>query len=223
MAPRDVIPRSPGFLHRPQQEAGAIAPALFPRAERPVKAWPNATTPSREQEMDEAAAAAAAEAAAAAAAAEAARAEELALINGRLGVAVVELQATAERLASEARTDALEIAFFLARRILEVELGASVESMAALARSAVRRLGESRRIELRLCPADAEAIKALLAARGQSALTSQASAHIEVMPDQSLERGDCVVVGEAGTVDGRLDTRLDELRRALAEDVGEPS
>src|ERR1700754_860196 len=121
MPPRDPTTRAPGFLHRPQEKAGAIAPALFPRAERTARAWPNGQTASQAEELDEEAAAAAAAAAEDAALAEARRQEELALINGRLGAAVLELQATAEKLAADARSDALEIAFFLARRILEVE------------------------------------------------------------------------------------------------------
>jgi flagellar assembly protein FliH len=220
MAPPDA-PRPPAFLQRPPEKAG-VGPALFPRAERPIKAWPPAdlAASQAEEEAAEAAAMAAAEAAAAAAAAQA---QVMGAVYERLGEAVERLQETAEKLGADACSDALEVAFFLARRILEVELSSGVESMAALTRSAVRRLGESRRIELRLAPLDAEAIKELLAARGPSALTTVAAAHIEVVADPSLERGDCLVEGELGTVDGRLDTRLDELRRALADDLGQTS
>ncbi|HTN53808.1 MAG TPA: FliH/SctL family protein [Anaeromyxobacter sp.] len=38
---------------------------------------------------------------------------------------------------------------------------------------------------------------------------------MEVAPDPSLEAGDCVVETDFGKVDGRLRTRLDELRRAV--------
>jgi flagellar biosynthesis/type III secretory pathway protein FliH len=36
--------------------------------------------------------------------------------------------------------------------------------------------------------------------------------------EPSLGRGDCLVEGEVGSVDGRIATRLEELRRALAEE-----
>jgi flagellar assembly protein FliH len=219
-APRDVSSRPPGFLQKPQDKAG-VATALFPRADAPPRNWQASTASRQAEEQDAEEAAAAAAAAEAAALAAAAQAEQLALVNARLGGAVEQLAAAAERLASEARSDAVEVAFFLARRILEIELATSVDSMAALARSAVRRLGESRRIELRLSPADAGAMTALLAERGPGVLTSLTSAQIEVVPDPALQRGDCVVEGDSGTVDGRLDTRLDELRRALAEELGE--
>jgi flagellar assembly protein FliH len=162
-----------------------------------------------------------AELAASVAAAAAATAQEqiAAVIAERIGSAVETLRLTSERLAADARTDALELGFLIARRVLEGELTASVEPMVALVRSAVRRLGESRVIKVRLAPADALAVNTVLAARGASAVAPVASAQIEVLADAALERGDCVVEGELGTVDGRLDTRLEELRRALTEEL----
>jgi flagellar assembly protein FliH len=71
---------------------------------------------------------------------------------------------------------------------------------------------------VRLSPADAEAVTAVLTARGPAAVTSVASAHIEVLADNTLERGDCLVEGDVGSVDGRIATRIEELRRALADE-----
>jgi flagellar assembly protein FliH len=91
--------------------------------------------------------------------------------------------------------------------------------MVALVRSAVKRLGEARHVVLRLCPADAEALATVLAERGPGAVSPIASAQIEIRPDGSLERGDCVVEGDLASVDGRLSSRVEELRRALAEEI----
>jgi flagellar assembly protein FliH len=38
------------------------------------------------------------------------------------------------------------------------------------------------------------------------------------MADAALERGDCLVEGDVGSVDGRVATRIEELRRALADE-----
>jgi flagellar biosynthesis/type III secretory pathway protein FliH len=73
-------------------------------------------------------------------------------------------------------------------------------------------LGESRQIKLHMCPEDARLIQELLNKEGPQEISS---AQIEVMADPSLRRGDCVVVGDLGTVDGRINTRLEELRQAL--------
>lgn len=133
-------------------------------------------------------------------------------IRERLGQATKSLRHTADRLAAEARSDALEIGFMVARRILEADLTANVEHLVGLVRSAIRRLGESRQIKLHMCPEDARLIDELLKKEGPQEISS---AQIEVMADPSLHRGDCVVIGDLGTVDGRINTRLEELRQAL--------
>jgi flagellar assembly protein FliH len=133
-------------------------------------------------------------------------------ISERIGQATKSLRHTADRLAAEARSDALEIGFMVARRILEADLQANVEHLVGLVRSAIRRLGETRQIKLHMCPEDARLIQDMLHKDGPQEISS---AQIEVMADPSLRRGDCVVIGDLGTVDGRINTRLEELRQAL--------
>jgi flagellar assembly protein FliH len=142
----------------------------------------------------------------------------LADVGARLGAAVEALRTTSERLASEARADALEVGFLIARRILESELATSPEPLVSLVRSTIRRLGEARKMVVKLSPPDAEAVNAVLAARGAAAVTTVTTAQIEVMADAALERGDCMVEGDVGSVDGRVATRIEELRRALADE-----
>jgi len=125
------------------------------------------------------------------------------------------LRATTERLAAEARTDALEIGFLVARRILEMELSASAEPLVSLVRSAVRRLGESRRIVIHLSPQDTQAMNAIIENRGSQAVAQAAISRVEIVADPSLGRGDCLVEGDLVTVDGRINARIEELRRVL--------
>jgi flagellar assembly protein FliH len=151
-----------------------------------------------------------------AAAAAVAEAQKLAAqFTERTSSAIELLRATAERLAAEARTDALEIGFLVARRILEMELTASAEPLVNLVRSAVRRLGESRRIVVHLSPTDAQAMNAIIESRGAQAVAQAAISKVEVVADASLGRGDCLVEGDLVTVDGRINARIEELRRVL--------
>jgi hypothetical protein len=129
-----------------------------------------------------------------------------------LSAAIQGLRLASARLAEQARSDALEIAFVIARRILEAELKASPEPLFALVRSAVRRLGEARQIRVRLCPADAAVIEEALA---NEELPDLAVVQTQVVADASLSPGDCVVESALGSVDGRLDVRLGELKRAV--------
>lgn len=130
----------------------------------------------------------------------------------RVAAAVETLRAQADRLAEQARADAIEIGFQVARKVLEAELRQDPEALFALVRSALRRAGESRRIAVRLAPADA----ALVASdSGRGALEGLTSARVEFLPDASLQPGDCLVDTDFGQVDGRLGTRLAEIRRAV--------
>jgi flagellar assembly protein FliH len=204
--------RRPQFLARAGQSQ--VERATFrPAADRPARAHAPIAPQYDEQEQEDAGAQEQIQAAVAAAE------EQLhAEVGSRLGSAVEMLRTTSEKLAAEARSDALEVGFLIARRILETELTTSPEPLVALVRSTIRRLGEARKMVVKLSPADAEAVNAVLAARGPSAVTAVATAQIEVVAEPSLGRGDCLVEGEVGSVDGRIATRLEELRRALAEE-----
>ena len=137
---------------------------------------------------------------------------------GRLGASVEVLRLQSERLAEQARADALEIGFQVARRILEIELSTSPESLFSLVRSAIRRAGESRSLQVRLHPAD----KALIESQGGAErIDPLVVAAVELVADPLLSRGDCVVEADFGTVDGRLDGRLAELRRAVTSTFDE--
>jgi flagellar assembly protein FliH len=136
----------------------------------------------------------------------------------RLTAAVESLRLEAGRLAEQARADALEIGFQVARRILELELAARPEPLFSLVRSAVRRLGDARHLVIKLHPEDAQRVGSE-EGRQKLGLTLM---KVEVAADASLERGDCVIESENATVDGRLSTRLDELKRGVESALAEP-
>jgi flagellar assembly protein FliH len=128
----------------------------------------------------------------------------------RVAHAVEVLRLQAERLAEQARNDALEVGFLVARRILEAELSTGPEALFSLVRSALKRSGDSRRVVVRVHPDDAPRLVNPVAA-GE---LSSGAASVEVQGDAALEPGDVVVDTDFGRVDGRLRTRLEELYRA---------
>lgn len=134
----------------------------------------------------------------------------------RVGEALQSLRAEASRLAEQAHTDALEVGFLVARKILETELRVSPEPLFALVKSALRRAGDSRRISLRVDP---ESAARLQGEQGRAELDGLTVARIEVFPDPALQPGDCLVETDYGQIDGRLETRLGELRRAVEATV----
>lgn len=118
------------------------------------------------------------------------------------------LKAQGERLAEQARSDALELGILIARRIIERELSANLEGVFALIKSALRRAGEDNVTRVRLSPGDV--------ARFESAANADFSlGTIELVADPSLQPGDVMVDTQSHAIDGRLATRFDELVRRL--------
>ncbi len=190
-----ATPRRPRFLAAVPDERQPQA-ARFGRAERPSpRPFPSEPPGAAPPEEPGAAPAQA-------------RREAMEKVAGALEM----LRAQASRLAEQARADALEIGFQVARSILGSEIRASPEPLFALVKTALRRAGDSRRISLRLSPDDAARVQA---DEGRAALEGVSAARIEVFPDPGLAPGDCVVETDYGQIDGRLETRLGELRRAV--------
>lgn len=200
--------RRPAFLGRAGGSSKVEAAAFKTSSGTRFRPATVATTDDEEEDEQ---AASAKEAAAAMAEAQRVAAQ----FAERTAAAVEILRSTAERLAAEARTDALEIGFLVARRILEMELSASAEPLVNLVRTAVKRLGETRKISIHLCPADAQALTAVLESRGPQSVGPATISKVEILPDGSLGRGDCLVEGDLVTVDGRINARMEELRRVL--------
>jgi flagellar biosynthesis/type III secretory pathway protein FliH len=137
----------------------------------------------------------------------------------RLAKAIADLRAQSVRIGEQAEADVVEIAAVIAERILEKELQAGTDALFSLVRSAVRRLGESRKIVVRLSPSDAAAVKA---AGDGGPMRGLAIVKIDVIADATLSPGDCMVDGEHGSVDGKLSTRLDEVRRIVSAALAAP-
>lgn len=112
----------------------------------------------------------------------------------------------------EAEKDMLELAFRLARRIIgeAIELEpARVQQMLA---SVLRHARGKREISVCVAPADLEMLEA---AEGQfSQLVDGVPVIFEA--DRELDRGSCVIRTESGRIDGRIETQLETLERALA-------
>lgn len=118
------------------------------------------------------------------------------------------LRAQGERLAEQARSDALELGILVARRILEREVTTNLDSLFSLIKSAVRRAGEDHVTRVRLHPADAERLKGV----NESDFTL---GKIELIADATLTRGDVMVDTKDHSIDGRLTTRFEELVKQL--------
>jgi flagellar assembly protein FliH len=129
-------------------------------------------------------------------------------LSPQVEAAIQALRTQGQRLAEQARSDALEIGLLVARKILERELVTGLEPLFSLIRSAVRRVGDANKTIVKLCPADVNRVQE---ANGLDFSIGR----VELVADPALTSGDVMVETEHHRVDGRIETRLEEIRREL--------
>jgi hypothetical protein len=132
----------------------------------------------------------------------------------RFGEAVAHVRALAGRIEAEATADAVELGLAVARALLHDELTTRPDRILALVREAIHRLGPSTRYTIRLHPDELAAVRT---AAGHGLLGESGAEQIRVEADPSLSRGDCIVDGDPGRADSRLDDRLDRLARLIRD------
>jgi flagellar biosynthesis/type III secretory pathway protein FliH len=142
-----------------------------------------------------------------------AEAEARGLEAGRALAAATLLRAEAvrDRALRLADDELVGLAVELARRLVGQALRDQPAAVRGMARAALQAARGRRRAILRLHPASAACLRA---EAGELADLAGLPA-VEVVGDPALSPGDALVETEAGTVDGRLEVRLADLRRAL--------
>lgn len=114
----------------------------------------------------------------------------------------------AERVRRGARSDLLRLSISVSRRVIGAELRSHPEQLASTLDETLKRAGVAERLELHVSPEDAEV------ARGLEPAGLPEGAFV-VRLDPSLSRGDCRVRLPGGNLDGRVETRLAAIGRAL--------
>jgi flagellar biosynthesis/type III secretory pathway protein FliH len=126
--------------------------------------------------------------------------------NAKVAALIAATRAERDRALGEARREIVTLAIAVAKRLVGDAVERDARVVESIARDAIERARGSSRLRILVAPADAPALAAL------------ASAHLiplEVEPDPTLGRGDCVVRADVGTIDARLDTKLAAFLDAL--------
>jgi flagellar biosynthesis/type III secretory pathway protein FliH len=118
-------------------------------------------------------------------------------------------QALAEDIAG-AEDLAVEIAFSAVCKVLG-EATASAEGVRALVREAMAQARTAEPLLLRVSPAD----HALLFAEPECLRSLAADPKVEIVADESISAGGCVIQTAGGTLDARLDVQLRQLMDTL--------
>ncbi len=106
----------------------------------------------------------------------------------------------------------VSLASQMAEKILNAELNVKPEMLIGIVKNALRSVTEAKQVTLRVHPQDLELLrtKAEEIAAGLSS-----SAALDLRPDDTLRRGDCMVDSDIGSLDAKLSTQLTSLKQQL--------
>jgi flagellar assembly protein FliH len=127
----------------------------------------------------------------------------------RLAQTVKQLGDLRPRMCKQAETDLLRLAMAIAQRILHRQMTVDSTALEALVRVSLDRLGRQEQISIRVSPALADAVRAILA--------KVSSRPIEVAADGNLEAGGLIFETSRGLLDASIHSQLDEIERGLID------
>lgn len=142
---------------------------------------------------------------------------EAAYVEGReealseLNQLLLEAHERREAAFAEAERDVLRLAVKLAEKIIGREIERDDAALADLVAAALRHARQQEALTIRVNPAD---LPRVLAHRDRLDPSGRAR-FLDLVPDPRVGHGGCIIEGESGTVDARLDTQLRVLERAL--------
>jgi flagellar assembly protein FliH len=141
--------------------------------------------------------------------------QQLHAVRDEVAGALKELGELRVKLTREHKALMIELALEAASRIVRERIEADDPVAARALAEAVEALPSGETIQARLHPEDVEAVKRDLA-------DLVAGRRIELLADQGISRGGCVVDSGAGRIDATLETADAEIRAAAAGEVERP-
>lgn len=126
------------------------------------------------------------------------------------------IEAKRNELLVNAERDLVSLSIAIAEKIVRAEIAAGRPVARESVKRAVELLVRRNEMEVRLNPADLEAVETYV-----PELRKQFSeiARIELRPDEAVARGGCVVATRQGGVDADLKTQMEEIERSLLGDA----
>ncbi len=112
----------------------------------------------------------------------------------------------------ERESDVVRLAMQIARRVVCATIADDDEMAQAVIRPLLAKVRNTNRLELRVASAD---FASVLSEKPDLESLLFFDARLDVVPDLSLKRGDVVLITDFGTMDGRVETRMDLISQAL--------
>ncbi|MEK3734568.1 MULTISPECIES: FliH/SctL family protein [Paenibacillus] len=117
-----------------------------------------------------------------------------------------------EELIQEAEPFLVELSCAIAEKVIERQLTVEPELMVELIRKNLSRKREKGVISLCVAP---EHFEFIYAAREELGLVIDSQAELQILPDATVQDRGCVIRSSFGSVDARIDTQLEEIKKEL--------
>jgi flagellar assembly protein FliH len=134
-----------------------------------------------------------------------------------LEAAAAAVQADREAAAVRLEAHAVDLALFLAEKVLHGALAVEPERVVEAVRGALRGIVERERVTVLVHPADLELVRD---AMDEIRATLGGIEHCEVQAERRVTRGGAVVRTQDGDVDARVDTKLQRAREVVEAALG---
>ncbi|MGZ9584639.1 FliH/SctL family protein [Paenibacillus marinisediminis] len=119
-----------------------------------------------------------------------------------------------EQIIQEAEPFVVAVSTAVAEKIIDRQLSLEPELIIELARKQLSRKRESGRITLCVSPEDFNFVHA---AREELSIAIDSQAELLIIPDASVKDHGCVIRSSLGSIDARINTQLEELKKALQQ------
>lgn len=151
---------------------------------------------------------------------EAGRAEALAALSPALEALQTSVSAAqAERMAAadQLEINAVDLAMFLAEKIVQGALAVEPQRVVEAVRGALRGIVERERVTVLVHPEDLELVRE---AMDEMRATLGGIEHCEVQAERRVARGGAIVRTQDGDVDARIETKLQRAREVVQNALG---
>ncbi|OUM96982.1 MAG: flagellar assembly protein FliH [Thermobacillus sp. ZCTH02-B1] len=141
--------------------------------------------------------------------------------EGRLGEAkalIEEAYRMKESIIQEAEPFLVELSVAIAGKIVDRVLERNPEWVIDLIRKALARRREQGIITLCVAP---DQLAFVLAARDELEMAVDSQAELQIVPDPTVTDRGCVIRTSFGSIDARIDTQLEEIKKALLQAAAE--
>ncbi len=108
--------------------------------------------------------------------------------------------------------DVIALVFELAKQVIKQEVTASKTVCISIIQNALRRVADSSSLRIRVHADDLEMVRAN---RANLLALIDGIPHIEIVDDKRVSPGGCVIDTDAGSIDSRIETQMQEVDEAL--------